>query len=234
MEKICYHMVEGVEAPFILADNTHKFTKTNYLGERMTIGEIAVVRTGLVTVREKKKISSSETCEYQVLNLKCIADEGYIIKAHIETEEYASGLKDDCITRMGDILVRLSSPYTAVLIDQPDLCGIVVPSHFAIIRVDKRYATPEYIFWSLRRDKNRITMMQNSSGSTAFGTISSGLIASLPITLLPLHEQQIIGDLLRLSEREQELLNKLAKKKKAYSNLLLNQIYDNMKRGNIK
>lgn len=200
----------------------------------MTIGEIAVVRTGLVTVREKKKISYSQTCEYRVLNLKCIADEGYINKVYIETEEYPSGLKSDYLTQMGDILVRLSAPYTAVLVDRPDLCGIVVPSHFAIIRVNKRYTTPEYIFWSLRRDKNRITMMQNSSGSTAFGTISSGLIASLPITLLPLHEQQIIGDLLRLSEREQELLNILAEEKKTYNTLLLNQIYDNMKRGNIK
>ena len=198
----------------------------------MTIDDIAVVRTGLVTVREKKKISSTPVCEYQVLNLKCIADEGYIKKRYLEVEEYPINLKDDCLTRMGDILVRLSAPYTAVLIDQPDLCGIVVPSHFAIIRVDNRYATPEYIFWSLRRDKNRITMMQNSSGSTAFGTISSGLIASLPITLLPLHKQQIIGNLLRLSEREQELLNKLAEEKKTYSTLLLNQIYDNMKRGN--
>ena len=200
----------------------------------MTISEIAVIRTGLVTVREKKKISSLRVCEYRVLNLKCIADEGYINKKYIESDEFPIGLKDDCLTRMGDILVRLSAPYTAVLIDQPNLCGIVVPSHFAIIRADKRYAIPEYIFWSLRRDKNRITMMQNSSGSTAFGTISSGLIASLPITLLPLHKQKIIGDLLRLSEREQELLTNLAEEKKTYNTLLLNQIYDNMKRGNIK
>lgn len=227
-------MIKRVKAPFVLMDNIHKIASTNYFGGHMTIGEIAVIRTGLVTVREKKKISSSQGCEYQVLNLKCIADGGYINKAYIETGEYPSGLKNDYLTQMGDILVRLSAPYTAVLIDQPDLCGIVVPSHFAIIRVDKRYAVPEYIFWSLRRDKNRITMMQNSSGSTAFGTISSGLIASLPITLLTLHEQQIIGDLLRLSEREQELLNKLAEEKKTYSTLLLNQIYDNMKRGNIK
>lgn len=200
----------------------------------MTIGEIAVVRTGLVTARKKKDASSLRTYEYRLLNLKCIANEGYIEKAYIESYELSEELKGDYLTRMGDILVRLSTPYTAVLIDQPDLCGIVVPSHFAIIRVDTRYASPEYIFWSLRRDKNRITMMQNSSGSTAFGTISSGLIASLPIKLLTLHEQQIIGDLLRLSEREQELLNKLAEEKKTYSTLLLNQIYDNMKRGNIK
>ena len=200
----------------------------------MTIGEIAVVRTGLVTARKKKLVASLQTYEYRLLNLKCIVEEGRIDKSNIESYELSEELKEDYLTRMGDILVRLSVPYTAVLIDQPDLCGIVVPSHFAIIRVDNRYAVPEYVFWSLRRDKNRITMMQNSSGSTAFGTISSGLIASLPITLLPLHEQQIIGDLLHLSEREQELLSKLAEEKKMYSTLLLNQIYDNMKRGNIK
>ena len=198
----------------------------------MTINDIAVVRTGLVTARKKKDAASLGTYKYQLLNLRCIANEGYIDKHYIEPYELSEELKDDYLTRMGDILIRLSAPYTAVLINKPELCGIVVPSHFAIIRVDERYALPGYVFWVLRREKNKITMMQNSSGSTAFGTISSGLISSLPITLLPLHEQQIIGELLCLSEREQELLQKLSEEKKTYNTLLLNQIYDNMKRGN--
>ena len=198
----------------------------------MTINDIAVVRTGLVTARKKKDAASLGTYKYQLLNLRCIANEGYIDKDYIEPYELSEELKDDYLTRMGDILIRLSAPYTAVLINKPELCGIVVPSHFAIIRVDERYALPGYVFWVLRREKNKITMMQNSSGSTAFGTISSGLISSLPITLLPLHEQQIIGELFCLSEREQELLQKLSEEKKTYNTLLLNQIYDNMKRGN--
>ena len=198
----------------------------------MTISDIAVVRTGLVTARKKKDAASLGTYKYQLLNLRCIANEGYIDKDYIEPYELSEELKDDYLTRMGDILIRLSAPYTAVLINKPELCGIVVPSHFAIIRVDERYALPGYVFWVLRREKNKITMMQNSSGSTAFGTISSGLISSLPITLLPLHEQQIIGELLCLSEREQELFQKLSEEKKTYNTLLLNQIYDSMKRGN--
>ena len=198
----------------------------------MTINDIAVVRTGLVTARKKKDAASLGTYKYQLLNLRCIANEGYIDKDYIEPYELSEELKDDYLTRMGDILIRLSAPYTAVLINKPELCGIVVPSHFAIIRVDERYALPGYVFWVLRREKNKITMMQNSSGSTAFGTISSGLISSLSITLLPLHEQQIIGELLCLSEREQELLQKLSEEKKTYNTLLLNKIYDNMKRGN--
>jgi restriction endonuclease S subunit len=200
----------------------------------MTIGEIAAVRTGLVTARKKRDDSSSHVYEYKLLNLKCIASEGYIDTSYVEPYELSEKLKDEYLTHMGDILVRLSAPYTAVIIDRQELCGIVVPSHFAIIRVDKHRALPEYVFWSLRRDKNKITMMQNSSGSTTFGTISSGLISSLPITLLPIQNQQIIGNLHQLCEREQELLNELEKQKKIYNTLFLNQIYDNMKRGNIK
>jgi restriction endonuclease S subunit len=222
------------KALIILTNDNHKFTKTKYLGDNMTIGDIAVVRTGLATARKKKSSTSLQTYEYKLLNLKCITEEGRIDQSNIESFELSEELKADYLTRMGDILIRLSAPYTAVLIDRQDMCGIVVPSHFAILRVDNRYVTPEYVFWSLRRDKNRIRMMQNSSGSTAFGTISSGLISSLPITLLSLHEQQAIGDLLRLSEREQELLYRLAEEKKIYNILLLNKIYDNMKRGNIK
>ena len=200
----------------------------------MIISDIAVVRTGLVTARKKKRADGSKSFEYALLNLKCISPEGYIDSTQLESYEIAEELKDEYLTRRGDILVRLSTPYTAVFIDRRELCGLVIPSHFAIIRADRRYAMPEYILWTLRRDKNRIAMMQNSSGSATFGTISSGLIASLPITLLPLSEQQILGNLMILSEREQELLDKLSAEKKKYNTLLLNKIYDNMKRGNKK
>ena len=53
----------------------------------MTIGEIAVVRTGLVTARKKKDVSSLRIYEYRLLNLKCIANEGYIDESSIEPYE---------------------------------------------------------------------------------------------------------------------------------------------------
>ena len=74
-------------------------------------------------------------------------------------------------------------------------------------------------------------MVQNSSGSTAFGTISSGLIASLSVTPLPLEQQKIVGNLLILAEREQELLRALSEEKKKYNIYIVNEIYNKMKRG---
>ena len=199
----------------------------------MNISDIATVRTGLVKARKEKNNSSDQVYNYSLLNLKCISNDGDILIDYLEPYTVSDELKEDYLKHLGDVLVRLSTPYTVAMIDSQDLCGLVIPSHFAVIRVNREMATPEYVFWSLRRDKNRITLMQNSSGSTAFGTISSGLIASLSITLLPLQEQKIVGDLMILSEREQELMQMLATEKKKYNTLLLNQIYDNMKRGNI-
>lgn len=199
-------------------------------GEAMTINELATVRTGLVTARKKPEAGQT-VYRYRLLNLKCIAEEGYIQTHAIEPYEASMELKPDYFTRMGDVLVRLSAPYTAVFINREELCGLLVPSHFAIVRARQGMAEPEYLYWLLRRNKNRIKMMQNSSGSTAFGTISTGLISALSVTPLPLAKQRALGKLLILTEREQELLHCLAAEKKKYGALLMDEIYNKMKRG---
>lgn len=198
----------------------------------MQLEELASVRTGLVTARKKPKENQRPIKMYSLINLKCINSAGYL---NIDnSEEYPSVeiLKPDFFTQKGDILVRLSAPYTALMIKDDSECGYLVPSHFAIIRADKTKALPEYILWFLKRESTHQQILQNSSGSSAFGTISSGFIASLKIRDLPIEKQAIIGELLLLSEKEQELLHKLAMQKEIYNREIVNQIYDSFKRGN--
>ena len=211
-----------------------KIKITNQPGRKnmqKTIGDVATIRTGVVTTRKKGDKNSIKSYCYQMLNLKCIAPEGYINKANIEEYESSLLLKADYFTQMGDILVRLSAPYTAVVIREQGLCGLLIPSHFAIIRVNLRTVLPEYIYWTLGRDKINVQIKQNSSGSTAFGTISSGAIAGLPIRIIPIEKQRILGELLRLTEREQELLYKLSTEKEKYNKELINRIYNTIKEG---
>lgn len=198
----------------------------------MQLSELASVRTGLVTARKKPKENQQPTKTYSLLNLKCINSAGFLSTRY--SEEYASAetLKSDFLTQKGDILVRLSAPYTAVMIKDGSECGFLVPSHFAIIRVDRAKVLPEYILWCLEKDSTRQQIFQNSSGSTAFGTISSGFLASLDVRDLPINKQAIIGQLLLLSDQEQELLHKLAEQKEIYNREIVNRIYDSFKRGN--
>jgi restriction endonuclease S subunit len=133
---------------------------------------------------------------------------------------------------MNDILVRLSTPYTTIMITNETLCGYLVPSHFAIIRVNENKASPEYVLWLLKREATKQKILQNISGSGAFGTINSKFFSTLSIRSLPLKKQKTIGQMQILSEKEQELLHKLTVQKEIYNKLLIDKIYDSVKRGN--
>lgn len=197
----------------------------------MLLENIATIRTGVVATRKKADESATKIHEYKLLNLKCAASAGYLDLQYAETFKTTDLLKQEYFTQMDDILVRLSAPYTAIMITHLDWCHYLVPSHFAIIRVDKTVASPEYILWILKRESTRQKILQNISGSGAFGTISSKFFSALPIRDLPLNEQQLIGEMQLLSEKELELLHKLTAQKEIYNKLLVNKIYDSVKRG---
>lgn len=197
----------------------------------MVLNDVAQIRTGVVTARKKSDEKSVGGFEYRLLNLKCVAANGVIQVAQTESFVSAEKLNPDFLTRKGDILVRLSSPYTSLLIQDDEECGLLVPSHFAIMRANPEIILPEYLLWFLKRESIYQQILQNSSGSSAFGTISSGFLASLKIRVLPLEKQKMLGELQILSEREQELLEKLAKQKKIYNQMMINTIYESVKRG---
>lgn len=194
----------------------------------MRLDEVATVRTGAVTGRKKAEEGTRSSFRYKMLNLKCIAAEGYIDLAFAEEYQAKEKLKPELFAQEGDVLIRLSFPYTSVLIDD-NSCGLVVPSHFAIIRANRKEVLPEYILWSLRRESTYQQILQNSSGSTAFGTISSGFIGSLNIRIFSKEKQKALGQLLLLSNKEQELLYRLAKEKAVFNKETLNIIYDKFK-----
>lgn len=198
----------------------------------MKLNDVALIRTGVVTARKKPDSGKKKVFEYRLLNLKCVLSNGSINL--LQTEPFSSGeeLNSVFLTRKGDILVRLSSPYTSLLIQDDEECGLLVPSHFAIMRANPEIILPEYLLWFLKRESTYQQILQNASGSSAFGTISSGFLGTLNIRSIPLPNQKTLGQLQLLSEREQELLLRLAEEKKKYNQMKINAIYESIKRGN--
>ena len=198
----------------------------------MILNDVATIRTGVVTTRKRAVRKESEACVYNLINLKCATTDGYLDLRYAEKLSTVELLKPEYFTKMDDILVRLSAPYTAIMITKEEWCGYLVPSHFAIVRVDKSVALPEYVLWLLKRESTKQKILQNISGSGVFGTINSKFFNSLNILDLPLQKQKVIGQMQILSEREQELLQKLVSQKAFYNKLLVDKIYDSIKRGN--
>lgn len=198
----------------------------------MLLENIATIRTGVVTTRKKASKNATITFKYNVLNLRCAQPSGYFDMQYAEVLESEEELKDVYFTRMGDILVRLSAPYTAIMITKEEWCNYLVPSHFAIIRVDETLASPEYVLWFLKRETTKQKILQNISGSGVFGTINSKFFNTLTIREISIERQRIIGQMLLLADREQELLQKLTLEKECYNKLLVEKIYESVKRGN--
>lgn len=198
----------------------------------MFLEDVATIRTGVVTTRKKVGEKEPIIYKYKMLNLKCASAAGYLDLQYIEELPTMEPLKPEYFTQMGDIIVRLSTPYTAIMITKEDWCGYLIPSHFAIIRINKDKTSPEYVLWLLKRESTLQKILQNISGSGIFGTINSKFFNSLPIQDIPIQKQKIIGQMQILSEKEQELLLKLASQKEIYNKLLVEKIYNSVKKGN--
>lgn len=197
----------------------------------MFLSDVSTVRTGLVTARKQAKGPEKGLFqEYRLLSLRCIKEPGVLDVSLAEPYMSRELLKSDFLTKRDDILVRLSAPYTAALVDDAS-ADYVVPSHFAIIRVDKSKVNPAYVLWILRQQSTLKQIYQNVSGTIAFGTINSSFFNDLKIDAIPLEKQRLIGAILKLSEREQALLSELAKAKAELNMAIMANAYKSLSKG---
>ena len=81
----------------------------------MHLGELASVRSGLVLARKESR-EPTPYC-YNLLTLRSIHPDGSIAQEDLSVFHASEPLKAEYLTQPGDIIVRLTTPYTAILID---------------------------------------------------------------------------------------------------------------------
>jgi restriction endonuclease S subunit len=202
----------------------------------MYLGKYTTIRTGLVFSRleqepaleaiaggsgtREKALPDRSSYKYRALNLKTITEHGQILLTEVIDYFSKKPLKGEYFTHTGDLLLRLSAPYTSVVIKENET-DLLVPSHFAIIRANTEI-DPYYLNWWL--ESNRKLFYKFASGGTMMGTLSSGYVAEMQFDPPPLEKQQKIGEMLKLANREQQLLSSLKTKKKLLINTTLNTV----------
>ncbi len=194
----------------------------------MKLGNIAAVRSGLVLSR--KQARESLGIKYPLLNLRSINPDGYVDAEQLDVFDASEYLSLDYLSQVGDVIVRLSAPYTAVLIHEAT-AGMVVSSNFVIIRVDRRELLPEYLFWLINTPKVKHSIYENTS-SNMLGAIKAKYFCDFEIPKLPIPKQQRIANMNALALKETMLLRRLAEEKERYYSLLIDHTYTELKRGN--
>lgn len=170
---------------------------------------------GLVLKRKEARCDDKVAKIYKTITLKSFNDDGWIDLEYLD--DYKSGelLNDRYLTRENDILIRLSNPYTAIKITSKEV-GFVIPSLFAIVRINHNGIMPGYLSFVLNSDKIKQSYFKNSMGIT-IPVIRMNTIRKTKISILSLSEQHNISKIYGLMIREKKLFKRLNEMKKIYN-----------------
>ena len=154
--------------------------------------EIAELNSGLVISRKKATMSDEVVKIYQQLNLRSINKNGFIDLQLLETLEAKEPIDSNYLTSEGDIVVRLTDPFTAVYITK-EYEGLVVSSNFCIVKVNDNYSAK--FLASYLNSENASKFLQSKLQGSIMKNINMSTVADLPVPQISKERQDIIGKL---------------------------------------
>lgn len=189
----------------------------------MQLGYCAEIRSGLVLSRKQARGKSEN--RYSLLTLKSIKSDATVSEGDLDVFDAVESLNKEYLTAIGDVIVRTSTPYTSVLIDEKT-AGMVVSSNFVIIRCCNDILLPEYLFWLLNTESVKKDIFKNSAGNM-LAAIKPQYFCDLEIEIPSLREQKLIADFNMTARKELELLERLkTEKEKLYQFCLENKNFE--------
>lgn len=196
----------------------------------MKLGEISDVRSGLVLSR--KKAGGKSEYVYYALNLRSIDASGYIDTGQLDLFNSKEELNEEYLTRKGDVIVRMSTPYTAVIIDE-NTENLVISSNFVLIRQNGRKLLPEYLYWLLNTAKVKHRIYESAT-SNMLGSVNAKYISDFEVEPISLAQQRQIAEINTLAKREIKLLQMLTAKKEQYYAQIIDDLQKKMRKENKK
>lgn len=176
---------------------------------QVKLGQIADIRTGY-TIRESlSKISSGEKLLVQMRDFEAV-DQDVADKVQTTNMKVRSS---DWMLQEKDLLVKARGTDFIPVVVKKSFCGAVFTHPLLRIRVDRKFAIPEFIAWILSLKDIQTQLLRLTAG-TALQMLKLDNLKGLELSLPSLAHQQKVMDLVQLMEREQKLLNRIKMKRK--------------------
>jgi restriction endonuclease S subunit len=182
--------------------------------ENKPLGQLCSIITGAPISRVKKIRENDTPSQVQVLVPGAMRN-GEVIKGELAIESVAN-VKDDFFTHEGDVIVKASTPYGCVYIDEAH-SGLLTTSYSLILRpqnnqiIDMRYLS---LFLNSPLSVRELERM--SSGMT-IQLVKKKDLAEMPIPIPSLNEQKRLGALHRQSQNIKKICQSIEEK----NNLLI-------------
>lgn len=187
--------------------------------EKKALGELVDIKTGAPMSRAKKIAEGDEVLNAKVLIPAALADSQ--IKDDLLVEEVVSKVKKELFTKAGDVLVKASTPYDCVFVDEEHE-GLLVTSFGLILRplpespIDMRYLAT---YLGLEQTNKELQLM--SKGMT-IQLIKKRDLGDLMIPVPTAGEQARLARLFEETQRCKQLCRMVSEKSAA---LLQSEFY---------
>lgn len=168
---------------------------------------------GQISSRVEAKDVSEKYDTMKVLIPKAISN-GKVSMEELGTLDVKIGVDPKRITKAGDIVMKLSTPYDACLITK-DEEGLLVPSFCAIINNVPEYISKEYLLAYINSKACQLQIKNLVTGST-IAILSSGQIKKLSIPVPEIEIQREIADKYIEGVEKVKLLEKIVRLEKEY------------------
>ncbi len=191
----------------------------------MKLGAIASIKVGLILSRQEIAEGEKAKATYSLLTARSINEDGQVDKNELQPFKSKSILGKHHLGQKGDVVIRLTPPYTAVSFDET-LSGVIVSSLFAKISLDNNSFLPDFlaIYLNSKSVKGELNRLGKHSTSPVLKVSN---LSELEIKEISLEVQKKIIEMTDLFWREKNLLNQLREKKETLYqegiNRLINQ-----------
>ena len=191
------------------------------------LGDISSITTGQVIKRKEARPGDVDAIQYRILTLKSFDEDGFLVKEEIDSFKASEEIESKYITSKGDIVVRLSMPFTSITIDEESE-GILIPSLFVVIRINCNDILPSYLSLYLNSNKMKKQYIREARGS-AIQILKTSAFKEFEIMIPDMSIQEQAVTLNELLMREKRLLQLLIKENNKRNQI----IFDNMITGGL-
>lgn len=172
----------------------------------MKLATLCDVKAGHIVSRLKSKNDEDNKIEYEVLLPKAIQN-GMIIPEDLAVELLSKNPPEDCITKEGDIVMKLSSPYGAAYVTKEN-AGLLVPSFCCRLSGFKNI-DPFFLITYLNSNKARF-QYEALCGGAVIAILRIGSIRDLVIPDCSLGIQKEIGERYKRIQKMMRLVEEAA------------------------
>ena len=186
------------------------------------LGDISSITTGQVIKRKEARPGDVDAIQYRILTLKSFDEDGYLVKEELDSFKASEEIESKYITSKGDIVVRLSMPFTSITIDEESE-GILIPSLFVAIRVNCNDILPSYLSLYLNSNKMKKQYIREARGS-AIQILKTSAFKEFEIMIPDMSIQEQAVTLNELMVREKRLLQLLIKENNKRNQIILEKM----------